>query len=40
MSSNFVSKKVGRLTKREKKAVYSGDTSIITALLEGDRTFF
>lgn len=38
--NNFVSKKVGRFTRREKRALYSGDTSILVALLEGDRTYF
>ena len=31
---------MGRFTRREKRALYSGDTSILVALLEGDRTYF
>ena len=38
--NNFVSKKVGKFTRREKRALYSGDRSIIVALLEGDRSYF
>ncbi len=38
--NNFVSKKIARLTRREKKSLYAGDTSVLLALLEGDRTYF
>ena len=31
--ANFVSKKVTRLTRMDKRALYSGDTSILVALL-------